>query len=78
LIIQEKMIKNKLVNINPRMPNTQREIDNDFQGDFLKYLEHILDNYVNEGWVLISSNVYANPYGSEFRELFIFQKDDTL
>jgi hypothetical protein len=69
------MIKHKLVKIMPKLPETQKEIKNNFGGDFLKYLEHILDKYVNDGWDIVSPNVYANGFGAEIGALFIFKKE---
>ena len=70
------MNKFEILDLNPNLPKTSEEIEKRASGNFIKYLELVLEDYINTGWKIVAPNIITNPYGSIIKAIFIFEKKE--
>jgi len=69
------MFEYKIEELIFNMPNIQNIINDQFNGDFLKYVENFINEYVAKGWNLYSPNIITNPFGGTIRAILIFERE---
>lgn len=68
------MFEYKIVELIHGMPDIQKAMKEKYDNNFLKYIEGVINEYVENGWNLYAPNIITNPFGSTIRAILIFQK----